>query len=387
MKRGLFFLYSMFFLLSVAQGSIAIGIAPSTIELEYLPGRETHIEITVFNTGSSPINASFGFGGPFGSLLLRTPETFVLEGGGSKRLNVTLRFPEKIEPGDHTIPMSAQELPLGAASGISVLGSLTGTIHFFVPYPGTYASLTLQSTHANVGEPLLFTLTAHNLGKRPLAHMQGYLFLLDSLHQEVGEFATSITDLLPGESRDVVLTLDTTSYAPGEYLARAYGKYHAITTKEQEIPFRIGQLFVNITEGVIIPYPDHIYKVTLTLQSMWNGVLDGVYATVSVLDDYQREVAHFSSPTVSVPPWEKTTLSSFWDGKDLTQREYTAKVTLFYADKETSITIPLVPREESDETEQAFLLLTALIIIIILDYFWLKKRAATTKKTDRTFEL
>lgn len=180
-----------------------------------------------------------------------------------------------------------------------------------------------------------------------------------------------ISLLEPGDTQELPFSLDSQLYEPGVYTIKAQGRYHSYTTNEQVASFRVGQLFVNITDVEIIPYSEQIYKFMITFENFWNTGLDRVYATVAV-QHAEETLALVTTPPISLDAWEKETLSTFLDGKSLTPGAYTAEITLFYHDTSTQTTVPFVVPEPTTDTPW-FMIVVIIIILLIINYGWLRK--------------
>jgi len=383
-KRGWWLLFSVVALLLAIKTTDAIGISPVTTDVEFMPNKAINISFSVLNTGTSPIEVFIAFNGELARYItLHTNSSFPLGPTSSRKIDLTLSLPPKIEPGKNAIEIIAREVPSAATKGIAAFGAVSGYIYITAPYPSTYATISLQGHDANLHEPITLTTTASNLGKYPIQNMVVVVNTYDNQKQQEKErWATTIPLLNPRETKDLVFSLNPARYEAGTYIARAYGKYHATATNEEEITFRIGHLFVNITNVNIIPYPEQIYKFMIDLESVWDAPLDEVYATIAIKDVIQQSVGEVKTPTVSLGSWSKETLTSFWDAKALSPGEYRVDITVHYQEKTTTMTTSLLIQEPPVQREYAFIMIGIITLILIIDYLWLHKKNKRSQQKE-----
>lgn len=382
-KRSLVLFYFFLLLLAFAQSN-AIGISPSEITVPFTPQQEVNFSLFLLNTGSLPLNVTLSFNGDFASSLSLLDEEFhYLEPSSTKKIDLTLHLPLKVPPGKNTIELLAREVPLGDVSqGFSAYGTISSLLHIVSPYPGTYATLTLEGHDANINQSLSVDVTAHNQGKNSIKNM--VIVVTTSSPDTVFETLTkTIPRLEPGTASTLPFSLDASLYAPGTYTATAYARYHSFDTEEYQTHFRVGHLYVNITRAEITPYPEHIFKLFLEVESFWNAPLDNVYALLSIKNAAGETLHTVTTPAVSLTGWGKQTLSSFFDGNMLAPDTYTADITLFYQDSSTHVTLPLHMEEPSSPNSYGSALIF-IIILLIFNYFWLRKKNKPSSKYEDT---
>ncbi len=232
MKNSTFIILLLVIAITYIPLGEAVGISPASVEVNFFPGDTKDLTFIIMNNAKESRNITLGFDGKLSSLVEYKQEAYaVLQSGESKRINITLHFPEKLEPGMQRITVVAKEVPFsGAVHGISVFSEVSASIDIKVPYPWDYATISLSGRDANINEPLLFTVAAENLGKRPIEHMVISLEITDSNQQPMEKLIKNVEELAPQEKKDVSFLLKTSLYQPGGYTVVAYGKYNNIIT-------------------------------------------------------------------------------------------------------------------------------------------------------------
>mgnify|MGYP001587354668 CR=1 FL=1 len=361
----------------------AIGISPLETTLSFVPDQEVNVSLTVLNTGPFPMNVSVSLGGVLAKNARVIESVFVLEPGSSKPLHIIFHMPLKMEPGKNALDVTAREVPFDEKKGITAYGEISGHVYVFAPYPGTYATIMLQGKDVNFNEPLILTSTAKNLGKNEIKNMVITLKTFSEQQTLLETLRQSIPLLHPGESKDLTFALMPALYTAGSYTARVSGKYYSLTTEEKEVFFRVGQLFINITQFTIAPYPEYVYKFVLELENRWNAPLTDVYATVAIKDQRGQQAGFITTPAISLSPWGKETLSTFWDGKAIATGTYTAEITLHYKDTTTTTTFPFIIEEPRQVREPVLMMVMIIAAFVVIEYVWLRKRNKTNSRRRR----
>jgi len=372
MKRGI--AVSLFFMLCLSSTVYAIGISPPELKIPFQSGTEKNITLNILNTGESPINATLGFGGKLAKYVKYHQEYFLIPPESIQTITATIQMPEKMEPGDQIIDFVAKEVPYGEASeGINVFGEIGGRIIIVVPYPTMYATITLQGKDSNLNEPVGLIVTVSNLGKYTIPHLLVSLHTEDLFEQTIDTWKKDVENIGPGQAKTTIVEFDRNKYAAGEYKAFAQGTYGTRETNEEELQFRIGQFFINITNQELFRYENNIVKIATYIESQWNQQIDNVFAILEIEDEKQQKIASLKTPAITVAPWEKTQLTAFWDRAEVQDGTYTAKVTVWYGEGTTTSSFPLdlTPIQQSSKGWNILLLI---IVLLMIDYFWLRRR-------------
>ncbi|MEK6839775.1 MAG: hypothetical protein AABX72_02450, partial [Nanoarchaeota archaeon] len=194
-------------------------------------------------------------------------------------------------------------------------------------------------------------------------------------------------NLKPLEEKELKFALDTASYEPGVYTAKAYGKYGGDSTDEKEITFRVGHLYANITRAEIQPHTEQIFKLFIEFENFWNDPVEEVYATLTLKDSTGTIVHTLTTPSASLSPWGKQSLSAFFDGTALSPGSYDAEVILHYQDATSRISFPFIIEKPSNNYSPFSFVLVIILILLAFDYFWLRKKHPSSGREDIDFKL
>ncbi len=379
-KRGIYCLV-LACLLSVYLTS-AVGVSPPEVSIDFTPGKQDNITLTLLNAGPSPINTVINFGGELAKYIkYNQSKQYLIQPGGTQKVQLTITLPQKITPGKNSIDFTVQEVPVSNATGIAVTGAVGGHIYITAPYPGTYATLSLVTKDANVNEPITLLLTVYNLGKYSITAITIFIDIFDLQENQKESITKTISNIEPGKQESISITLDPKNYPPGDYKIKAYGKYSAIKTNEEETIVRIGHFFVNITKYAVTSYPQDIKKFLIEVESRWNLPIDDVYATFDIYNAKNEKIDTIKTPTISLAPWGTATLSSFWDPGSLAPGAYTAEMTVWYNNEKTSITVPITHKQDQ-KMNSAWFTIIIILFFLIIDYFWLRRKKRKRETND-----
>jgi len=308
----------------------ALGISPAVKHMDFIPNQE--INITFYVLDSSPesfYDIVFNGGDlmPYSSI-----SDNEVHGGGS--FTLTINLPNAMsEPGEHTVSVSIKERPSEEAF-INTLVEVGSVIKVFSPYPGLYGELTLGVPDGNVGDKIPVELHVINRGDQALSLNSVYIDFIsgDGVVAKTLNF-TPVDISSPGD-RYFRKYLDTQGFVAGNYVARARVSYADIV-REFNQSFRIGSLFVNITNYTNSIVSDGIQKFYVSLESLWNSPVSGVYVDVNASNNIGEQHI-FRTPSADLSPWEKKTIESYFDTENL-KGNYTLVLNASYNGKSTVV--------------------------------------------------
>ena len=324
MKKRLVLLLICIFYLSFASASL--GISPAIREINFEPGKEVIINYKVYSDNPEEELSLRAEGDLQDYMTLSKKE---LRGSGS--FTLTINFPEKIDlPGIHTIGVGVRQKPsddqfIGTSIDISAV------LKIYVPYPGRYVEASLSVIDGNIDEEIPVEVYVINRGKEDL-----------NLNVKVNFFAEGI-DLVKTINFDQVLLgtteektfkkkLNTNGLKPGNYLADAvidYGEERKINKT-----FKIGSLFVNVTNFTKNLSRGGIQRFLVDIESKWNGKIDEVYADINISNSTKS--FYFRTPSVGLGAWERKILEGFLDTTGM-EGEYNSEIVLIYSGLNTTV--------------------------------------------------
>lgn len=249
-----------------------------------------------------------------------------LIGGGSFQVNLIL--PEEVEKsGKNTLIVGVREIP-SESEFIGTNVNIRAIVNVYVPYPGKYLEAQLNVPDANVGNLIPVELHVINRGKDSLEVSPVILFF-DSQMNEAGRLTFQPATLNTSEDRYFRKYLNSSGLRPGNYIAQAKISYNG-DLFEVNRSFRIGSLFVNITDFTRELRKGGIRKYFVDVESKWNGELSEVFADVNLSNGVENIT--FRTPSVTLKAWESKKIEGFLDTSDL-EGFYNTTVMLNYENK------------------------------------------------------
>jgi hypothetical protein len=168
--------------------------------------------------------------------------------------------------------------------------------------------------------------------------------------------------------------LNTSNLVPGKYNVIVnidYGKNITINDS-----FRVGTLYVNITDYSYLFKPFKINKFWIEIENLWNSELDRVYAKVIVTQN-GTVVDTFKTPSIKLDPWQKTNLTGFFDAEKLGEGKYKANMVIHYGEKTNYKLVMITLIKDSGINYYLIISIIAgiifLIFIIILIIYLIRK--------------
>lgn len=322
-KRGILVLLFLIYFCDLA--SATLGISPAIVNINYVSGEEHEIVYTIISDKPNQ-EITISASGELAKYATLSKKSSV----GASSFTVSLKLLEgaDIEPGEHFIGIIVKEVPtddyfIGTAIEVGV------NIKVFVPYPGRYINARLNIPDVNINEDIPVEVYVINRGKEEIEVDVNISFLSES-GEEVGGLKFNSAILGPAKEKYFRRFYNTSGLKPGRYNAIAnifYGENKRINES-----FRIGSLFVNITNFTRVLPKKNIQKFYLDIESKWNGNLNGVYADLTVYNETKN--VSFRTPSIELGSWQSATLTGFLDTNEL-EGNYKLKIILNYAGEKT----------------------------------------------------
>jgi hypothetical protein len=376
-KRGIVMLIVVMFVVVVFAdlGSAALGISPAKVRLDFQPGVEHNLrfEIITDDPGKEIEVTVTGDLAEYVSL-----DKSVLVGGGM--VFVKIKFPNSIDrPGEHDITIGARE-KIGESSFLGTSIDIRVPIKVFVPFPGRYIELQLAVPDGNEGDDIPVELKAINRGRQNVFVSVFIDFFADGQGEAVDRMTFQTEQINVTGERYFRKFLNASGFRPANYIANAVVSYGDVI--EINDTFRIGSLFVNVTNFTQRLPPGGIQKYHIDIESRWNNALGEVFADVNITNS--THASTFRTPSVDLTAWEMETLEGFADTTGL-EGEYDVNITLRYSGQETSVLGKLVVSDVSPGDILRWVAigsgaLVAIIIIVVVVLVVLKRKKKTRKK-------
>ena len=322
-KNSLF--CALIFVLFLNSVSASLGISPAMIDIHFVPGSEYEFTFTIMSDNPEKNIEVYTEGTLSKYITLSRTE---LKGEGS--VLVKLNLPMEIDsPGIHGISIGAREKP-SEESFISTIIDIRAVIRIHVPYPGKYSEVNFDVEDGNLNDLIPIEVYVVNKGKESL-DLNVKVDFFDEFGNEVHNIVFNPATLQPAEEKYFQRYLNTSDFKPGNYLAEAEVYYGESVKKNSS--FKIGSLFVNITNFTDRLYGKGIEKFLVNIESKWNGDLEAVYADINISNSSKS--IEFRTPSINLERWSKKTLEGFIDTSGL-EGIYDTNITLYYLNEKSS---------------------------------------------------
>ena len=356
--------------------SASLGITPGRKEYNFEPNTVVKIPFTVLSDNPEDKIALSVDGGEYFSKYVSLDKDNVI---GATNFGVTINFPGSVEkPGKHVIAVTAAEEP-SEENFIGTAIQVAGLIIVFVPYPGRYAELTLDVPDGNIDEKIPVELKVINRGKENLDVAPKIDFYSVDLGKKVYTMEFNPAVINTAQERYFRKYLNTSGFRAGNYLASVSVASSSDAWSINK-SFRIGSLFVNLTNYTDVLHNHGIQKFYINLQSKWNGALSPVYVDVN-LTNGNNSIA-FRTPSADLAPWAVYKVESYVDLPEETiLGVYNATFVAFYSGVNTTVFgLVAIEKYYSPYVIYIFVGIALVILVILILWYFLRRRFSSREK-------
>ena len=321
MKRGVFLI---FLLIIFASSVSALGISPASKDFDFLPGKEIVVHYTILSDDPE-MKIELTLDGDLKEFATLS-KNFTQ---GTEGVVLTINLPNQIDgPGLHAVSLTASEpQPTGGAT-IGTRISISSEIRVRVPYPGKYIEAKLDILDGDVDEEIPIELNLINRGSEETAVQSRIDFY--SLGKLVRTMPFSVVLIKSADRYVVKDVLNTNGFEPGDYFAEAIIDYGEKTKVNDS--FRVGSLFVNITNFTTKLPRGGIQRFYVDIESRWNKELKGVFADINISNSSSSIMIR--TPPVDLEKWQKERLEGYLDTSAM-KGNYDSEIFVKYADEQT----------------------------------------------------
>ncbi|MAH01899.1 hypothetical protein CMO87_01550 [Candidatus Woesearchaeota archaeon] len=372
MKKNLIVIFVLFLILLMMHMGIvnAIGIIPSAIKMDFQPNHE---ETFTFYTEVTE-NIGIYIEGGLAEYVTLEEDNMAKDG----TFVIKVKLPAEIEtPGKNRVLVGLIEKGSGGGT-VAGIASIRTPIDIKVPYPGVYAEIGFNVNDLNINETANFVVTINNLGKEDINNAKAAIDICDSDERLVEKLFTEEKNIKPNARENLMALFDSSEHAAGAYKAIAHVTY-ADKSKDLEANFKMGTLNVKIINYTKTFFKDKIGKFGIEIESRWNGKINDIFAEVKVFND-TKEVSSFKTVSVSLEPWEKKIVSTFWDTEGLGEGTYDVEIILFYEGQTTKLNDVIEIITEKEEISilkyltTTNLLIAAVLLLITINIIIIAKK-------------
>lgn len=358
---GLSILFAIF--LFVALSSASIGVSPAVYEINYEPGLKQvfHFNFLGDGAGGLKITAEDDFAE---NARLSTKYIDASSGG----VDVTLKLPKETNLYGLRRLHIAAEQDDPSNPGFQVKGKIRALIKIKVPYPGEYAEIIFNIKDTKAGNNAEYSLEIDNLGTNSIV-ANSRIDIYDSENNIIESFYLGEKSINSTKSDGYSGNLSTGKFGAGTYRAVAVVEYAGKEARQEKL-FRIGELYVEITDYTKELQKNMINRFEINIESKWNDPIENLYANVEIID------TGISTKTSSIglTGFGNGTLVGFFDTSPIENDRFKAKITLNYEGKTTEKVVDL--RFKSKYNYILIIIIAAIaifVIIILILFIWIIK--------------
>jgi hypothetical protein len=326
----------------VASSVFAVGLSNGDTAINFKPNLEVVIPFLV-------VNVKDGTTVRLSALGELKDYVTLSEMDSSGHFNATVNLPDKIEtPGTHTILIRAEEIPNTTQGTVSAVTAAQVPILIKVPYPGSYMEMRFDVSDAKVGEPVDFLVSVTNLGEKD-AIAKGIIEIYNPDNEKIATVNTEEKTIETTKIEKLYASWEANGIKEGEYRAVATVTYEGTSIKAEKT-FKIGMLAISIIDCTKEFQKDSISPINIEIESGWNDKILDVYAEITITDSNKIRVASLKTPNTDINPWERKTISTYWNASGINTDTYDANITLRYAGKITEEIFKMRIEEKNEGT-------------------------------------
>ncbi len=387
LKRTNVFIFLLIVIFVIIKPAEAVGLYfPSDNEIDFKPGIEKTFNFEITKSNLEVMLSVSEYLSEYATL----SKTIIKPDSTDRKFTVTVKLPNKIEkPGHHRIFVMAEEIidksKIGGAVGTSSNAQIYILIH--VLNPGKYVDMSLSAPNVNLNEPVNFAVNVKSFGEDDINSIKAAIDVYSLDNKKLATVYTEEKSLKSNTKETLHAQLSTTGYSAGTYKAVATLNYDG-KTKEDEKNFKIGKLNIKIINYTKEFEKDKINPFYIEIESDWGNKIENVYGEIKINDSIIK------TPSIELLPWEKKTITTYWDTNNVEAGSYDAKITIYYEDKTTVETgkVNVVEKKEALVEKPGIVTIslnttTILILIIILlitmDIIWIFKKRINERKQKK----
>ena len=320
-------------------------------------------------------------------------KTFIESDSTDRKFTVTVKLPEKIEkPGHHKIFVMAEEI-IDETSGGTVGTSSNAKVYIRINVlnPGKYVDMSLSAPNVNLNEPVNFAVNVKNFGEENISRIKATIDVYSQNNEKLATVYTDEKALISNTEETLHAQLNTAGYSAGTYKATAILNYDG-ETKQANDTFKIGKLNIKIINYTKEFEKDKINLFNIEVESDWGNKIENLYGEIKINNMIIK------TPNINLNPWEKKTITAYWDTNNLEIGPYNTVITVYYEDKTTVETgiVNVIEKRNEDITKKNALekpgaitislstttiLIIIIILLIMVDIIWIvKKQKSATKQ-------
>jgi len=348
--------------------SVGIGQFFSEKITPFEPNGETELKLSVFDSANIHVSLE-GDLVPYASLIDGNPD------GGPRTVTIKLKFPEYLEPGDHTIYLVATEAT-GGEGTVGGLASVRAGIKVFALYPAKHPLLkSIIVRDLNLNEKAEIGISVINYGEDLIDKAYGKIKIYDKENILVAALETDSASIDSYQTVSMTTTLDGALYnlTPGIYRVNGSLIYDGIEyLTSMESTFRVGQMNVNVIDSTKEVIINSTNKYKIVIESDWAGTIDNVYAKISMPNGKVIKTPNVDLISPGSGRKGAAELETYWETEGLNVGTYDAEITVYYNGQTFTKTVKVnviegvAPEIEKPKGMSSTVLISIIVAVVLI---------------------
>ncbi len=349
------FLLQLFLLfLILCSSAFALGITPGKHQLQFTPGSEQDVTVTVINDEHRTFDVVVYAEGPLHDYLTFSQDKIHFTPDmESVPLTYHLKLPQQLDPGVHLSQIIVREVhdqKVKGAISVQALVAVASLLQVNVPAEGLQAKFSLFIPESEPGETVKILLSATNIGTTYINKIYAVLYILDQDGKEITQLHFE-NNGLGQENTAELLALWTPHVSEGTYRAVAVVHYDwKADTLEQEFivgKFALKPLDISVKDFTL----GSIAKFNVLVENTKDAKIERASTEINLGNEQGTSVADFKSSEEQVQGHEKKPLISYWDTEQVQEGSYSGKLILEEDERKNTKRIRTTVTQRSLEAE------------------------------------
>ena len=365
-------LWTLVFLLLISN-ALALGLSPAEKTIDYVIGERTFTYKIINNEHKNTQLKIYAIGQLNDYITFEQNNITIGPSEETKEFSFTINLPPGLIPGKNIGKIVIEETILQKTSETGVYAKLRiiSKLIVNVPYPDKYIKVVIEINDTPKDQPVDIVTKITNLGKLDIDKVEAKFGIFDN-KTKIEELETKTESLAKGKTKNLLTSLNTSSYKEGFYSAIA-----TIVYDQQELElgrdFKVGEEYIDILDYTKYFIQGKVNKFDIDVENKWNRKIRNAFALI-----YIEGFEAIKSMTYDLDPWQIKTIVSYWDTSDIDLGTYDSNVTLKYINKTSAKQGKVHVVEESElkhllgGTNYAVYIIIGIILLILINLYWIR---------------
>lgn len=391
MSNKVYFFLILFLLSSATVCAVGIGQYSREKLILFQPGLEKKYTFYLYD-------APHIRGNVLGELAQYTTVIDADPDGGARNIDLVIKLPDYLEPGIHSLTISATESISGETGSAGAYTSVETHIKVFALYPGKHPDFNeVVANDLNTGEKSVLGLSVTNNGEETVTGASGKITIYDVNNLTVAILNADTKSIGPFETQSLNTVLDAAMYnlTPGKYRAVGTVTYDGLELNyTKESTFIVGSMNLNIVDSTPDIYVNATNKYYMTIESDWAANIDNVYATIRMPDGETVKTPNIDLIKPEQGRKAAGQLEAYLETKGLEVGTYNLDVTLYYKGntdtKKVKVNIiegeaPKIDKPKTGINSTTVLIIISVILaIFVAVYFLVIRKGKVNSSTSNS---